>query len=142
MPATAVIQLADSGLLMLSSPYSSAAVSVLYRLFLSRMASVHLVHFIIKSLWLAFIWDRSLPVFVLCGADMFKEYRMLPCDLSVHSVQGSMYVTCALHTGFYVCDRVLLRSRSREPVCLLLIIPVPSSGCPISFLYLYFFIDR
>lgn len=77
------------------SPYSSAAASVLYRLFLSRMAPVHLVHFIIKSLRLAFIWDRSLAVFVLCGVDMFKEYRLSPRDHfpPVHSVQGSMYVT-------------------------------------------------
>lgn len=77
------------------SPSSSAAASVLYRLFLSRMAPVHLVHFIIKSLRLAFIWDRSLAVFVLCGVDMFKEYRLSPRDHfpPVHSVQGSMYVT-------------------------------------------------
>lgn len=79
----------------LCSPYSSAAPHVLYGLFLSRMAPVHPVHLIITSLRRAFIWDRSLAVFVLCGVDMFKEYRLSPRDHfpPVHSVQGSMYVT-------------------------------------------------
>ena len=79
----------------LCSPYSGAAPSVLYRLFLSRMTPVHPVHLIIKSLRRAFIWDRSWAVFVLCGVDMFKEYGLSPHDHfpPVHSVQGSIYVT-------------------------------------------------
>lgn len=60
----------------------------------------------------------------------------------VQAITSWSFSTCALCAGVYVCDCVFLRSHSREPVCLFLIIPVPSSGCPISFLYLYLFIDR